>query len=83
MTARSDSRFGGIAFMLEGSMCCGIVGDRLEPRLGADLAERALERPHVSPMDLAAKLSYSWVEQAAGFTRTLPPKPRAGSGARD
>jgi hypothetical protein len=32
--------FGGLAFMLDGKMCCGIVGERLMLRLGADLAEK-------------------------------------------
>ena len=32
--------FGGLAFMLDGHMCCGIVGERLMLRLGADLAEQ-------------------------------------------
>jgi TfoX/Sxy family transcriptional regulator of competence genes len=30
--------FGGLAFMLDGHMCCGVVGDRLMLRLGADAA---------------------------------------------
>ena len=47
--------FGGLAFMLDGNMCCGIVGDRLMLRLGADLAEQALELPHVHPMDFTGR----------------------------
>jgi TfoX/Sxy family transcriptional regulator of competence genes len=84
--------FGGLAFMLDGHMCCGIVGDRLMLRLGADLAGKALRKPHVHPMDftgrpitgmvyigpegLRGKALRTWVEQATRFTRTLPPKPR-------
>ncbi len=72
-------------------MCCGIVDDRLMLRLGAELAEKALERPHVHPMDFTGRpmsgMAYvapeglrgralrPWVEQAVGFARTLPPKP--------
>jgi TfoX/Sxy family transcriptional regulator of competence genes len=82
--------FGGLAFMLDGNMCCGIVDHRLMLRLGADLAENALERPHVHAMDftgrpmtgmvyvapegLRGRALRTWVEQAAGFARTLPPK---------
>ena len=82
--------FGGLAFMLDGNMCCGIVADRLMLRLGPDLAQSALERPHVQPMDFTGRpmtgMVYvadegirgnalrPWVEQAAGFVRTLPPK---------
>jgi hypothetical protein len=83
--------FGGLAFMLEGHMCCGIVGDDLVLRLGPDLADRALRERHVRPMDftgrpmtgmvyvdregLRAGALRAWVDQAAGFVRTLPPKP--------
>jgi TfoX/Sxy family transcriptional regulator of competence genes len=90
--------FGGLAFMLDGNMCCGIVDDRLMLRLGADLAEQALERTHVHPMDFTGRpmtgMVYvapegargealrCWVEQAADFARTLPPK-RASRGAPD
>jgi TfoX/Sxy family transcriptional regulator of competence genes len=82
--------FGGLAFMLDENMCCGIVDHRLMLRLGADLAEHALERPHVHPMDftgrpiagmvyvaaegLRGRALRTWVEQAAGFARTLPAK---------
>ena len=47
--------FGGLAFMVRGHMACGIVGDDLMLRLGAEGAERALERPHVRPMDFTGK----------------------------
>ena len=47
--------FGGLAFMLDGNMCCGIVADRLMLRLGADLAEQALKRTHVQPMDFTGR----------------------------
>ncbi|MBS1878366.1 MAG: TfoX/Sxy family protein, partial [Actinobacteria bacterium] len=28
--------FGGVAFMLAGNMCCGVIGDDLMVRLGED-----------------------------------------------
>jgi len=82
--------FGGLAFMLDGHMCCGIVGDELMLRLGIDGAKAALSRPHVRPMDFTGRPSAGmvyvsreglegvalrrWVERAAAFARTLPPK---------
>ena len=88
--------FGGLAFMLDGNMCCGIVDDRLMLRLGADFAEQTLERTHVHPMDFTGRPMSGMVyvapegargeavrrrvEQAAAFVRTLPPK-RASRGA--
>jgi len=47
--------FGGIAFMLHGNMCCGIVDHRLMVRVGSDAYEKALAMPHVKPMDFTGK----------------------------
>jgi TfoX/Sxy family transcriptional regulator of competence genes len=43
--------FGGIAFMLNGNMVCGVVKDDLMVRVGAANHEEALARPHARPMD--------------------------------
>ena len=43
--------FGGIAFMVGGNMCCGIVRDELMVRLGPEKYEQALAQPHARPMD--------------------------------
>lgn len=82
--------FGGLCFTLHGNMVCGIVGDTLMLRLNEELADQALERPHVRPMDftgrpmrsmvyvdpagLRSRALRGWVEKAAAYTRTLPPK---------
>jgi TfoX/Sxy family transcriptional regulator of competence genes len=47
--------FGGIAFLLDGHMACGIVGDRLMLRLDPDEAARRLAEPHVRPMDFTGR----------------------------
>lgn len=47
--------FGGIAFMIAGNMCCGVIGEDLMVRLGTEDAERALAEPHVRPMDFTGK----------------------------
>jgi hypothetical protein len=47
--------FGGIAFMVSGHMACGVAGDELMVRLGAEGAGKALERPHVRPMDFTGR----------------------------
>jgi TfoX/Sxy family transcriptional regulator of competence genes len=46
---------GGLSFMVGGSMCCGVTGDALMVRVGADGRERALARPHVRPMEFAGR----------------------------
>jgi TfoX/Sxy family transcriptional regulator of competence genes len=47
--------FGGIAFMLRGNMCCGVIGDKLMLRVGADGHEGALRLPHAREMDFTGK----------------------------
>lgn len=47
--------FGGLCVMLGGHMACGIVGDELMLRLGAQGASRALTQEHVRPMDFTGR----------------------------
>lgn len=47
--------FGGIAFMLNGNMCCGVQEDRLMLRLGNEGAAEALKHKHVRPMDFTGR----------------------------
>jgi TfoX/Sxy family transcriptional regulator of competence genes len=47
--------FGGLAFMVRGHMCCGVVGEDLVLRLGSDGAEAALGEPHTRPMDFTGR----------------------------
>jgi hypothetical protein len=84
--------FGGLAFMLDGNMFTGVVGDELMLRLGEAGAADALRREHVREMDftgrpmkamvfvgpdgLRGRALDEWVATAAQFARTLPPKRR-------
>ena len=58
--------FGGIAFMLNGNMCCGVVHDELMLRLGPELASKALKSPHTREMDFTGRVikSMLYVEPA-------------------
>ena len=47
--------FGGIAFMLNGNMACGVLGDELMARVGKDQGDAALAEPHTRPMDFTGK----------------------------
>jgi TfoX/Sxy family transcriptional regulator of competence genes len=47
--------FGGIAFMVKGYMCCGVLNDDLVLRLGTEGASEALNEPHVRPMDFTGR----------------------------
>ena len=47
--------FGGIAFMMRGHMCCGIVDDKLMARVGPEQYDEALARPHARKMDFTGR----------------------------
>lgn len=47
--------FGGIAFLLDGHMCCGIIRDSLMARVGAAQYEEALALPHARPVDITGR----------------------------
>jgi TfoX/Sxy family transcriptional regulator of competence genes len=47
--------FGGLAFLLRGNMLCGVVGDDLMVRVGAEGYEAALARPHAREMDFTGR----------------------------
>lgn len=82
--------FGGLAFMVNGNMACGIVRDELMLRLGAQGAEEALGHPGVRKMDFTGRPMTGmvfverralddpqlrgWVQRARDFARSLPPK---------
>lgn len=59
---------GGLSFMVGGSMCCGVTGDALMVRVGADARDRALAEPHVRPMKLGGRPLAAFVcIEPAGF----------------
>ena len=47
--------FGGLAFMCDGKMCCGIVGQDLMVRVLEKDMPSALRRAHVRPMDFTGR----------------------------
>jgi TfoX/Sxy family transcriptional regulator of competence genes len=47
--------FGGLCFMVNGHMCCGIVKGDLMLRLTPATATTALREPHTRPMDFTGK----------------------------
>ena len=60
--------FGGLAFMLNGNMCCGALNDVLVLRLGPELATEALEEPHTREMDFTGRPMKSMIYvEPAGY----------------
>jgi TfoX/Sxy family transcriptional regulator of competence genes len=47
--------FGGLAFMLHGNMSVGVEQDRLMVRVGPQLYQEALQKPHARPMDFTGR----------------------------
>lgn len=82
--------FGGLAFLLDGNMCCGVNDDDLMARVGPKAYEELLARPGARPMTFTGKplKGYlfldgatltdealgEWVGHAVAFCRTLPSK---------
>ena len=54
-TVTEKKMFGGLAFMLNGNMFCGISQDSLMARVGPDHYADSLAKPHVRIMDFTGR----------------------------
>jgi TfoX/Sxy family transcriptional regulator of competence genes len=82
--------FGGIAFMLNGNMICGVTKDDLMLRVGAENYAEALKQPGARQMDMGGRPMKGMVvvdgseltddaladrvNACANFASSLPPK---------
>jgi hypothetical protein len=62
--------FGGVAFLCDGRMCCGVAGSDLVVRVIEAEMPAALTSPHVRPMDLTGRPLRGFVFVAPGGCRT-------------
>jgi len=62
--------FGGIAFLLRGKMCCGVLNADLVARVGAEYYGKALKQRHVRPMNFTGRAINGFVYVGPGGTRT-------------
>jgi len=53
--------FGGIGFLLQGNMACGVHGENLIVRVNPQEYEEILARPHVRPFDMTGKPMKGWI----------------------
>jgi TfoX/Sxy family transcriptional regulator of competence genes len=53
--------FGGIGFLVNGNMACGVHGQNLIVRLGSAEYEAALQRPHVKVFDMSGRPMSGWI----------------------
>lgn len=58
--------FGGIAWMVNGNMACGTLGEDLMVRLDREDAERALGEPHVGPMEFTGRAMRGFITVDSG-----------------
>ena len=56
--------FGGLAFMVNGHMACGILKNELMVRVGPDSYDATLEQPHARPMDFTGRTMRGFVAVA-------------------
>jgi len=70
MDLREQKMFGGIAFMLRGNMCCGVLGDDLIVRVGPEAYRKALARKHAREFDFTGKPLCGIVRVVADGTRS-------------
>ena len=62
--------FGGVAFLLDSKMFCGIATAELMARVGPEAYEAALAEPHVRPMDFTGRPLTGYVFVAPAGLRT-------------
>lgn len=53
--------FGGLAFLLNGNMACGVHGEELIVRLSADASDAALAEPATRVFDLSGRPMKGWI----------------------
>jgi hypothetical protein len=53
--------FGGLSFLLNGNMSCGVLDDELVVRVGPDAYEDAVTQLHARPMDFTGRPMKGWV----------------------
>ena len=62
--------FGGLSFLLNGSMCCGVARENLVVRVGPDQYEKALSKPSARPMDFTGRALQGFVYVSPTGSRT-------------
>lgn len=93
-TGFSEKRmFGGICFLLDGNMCCGVAASDLMVRVGEEGDGAAMRQPHARRFDLSGRPMKGWllvapagtsgaglkpwIARGVAFARTLPAKAEA------
>jgi TfoX/Sxy family transcriptional regulator of competence genes len=60
--------FGGVGFLLNGNMACGVNKDNLIVRINPEKGDTLLKKPHTKPFDLTGKPMKGWLlVEASGY----------------
>jgi TfoX/Sxy family transcriptional regulator of competence genes len=62
--------FGGIGFLLNGNMACGVNKDNLIVRVDPEKHDTLLKKPHAKPFDLTGKPIKGWLLVEADGVKT-------------
>jgi TfoX/Sxy family transcriptional regulator of competence genes len=53
--------FGGVAFLFNGNMACGVIQDELIVRVGTQQYAEAVAQRHTRPFDIAGRMMTGWI----------------------
>ncbi len=70
MDVTEKKMFGGLAFLLDGKMFCGIANDDIMVRVGPECYAAALAQAHVRPMDFTGRPMNGYVFVGPGGSKT-------------
>lgn len=62
--------FGGIGFLLNGNMACGVNKENLIVRIDPEKQNALLKKPYTKPFDLTGKPMKGWLVVEAGGVKT-------------
>jgi TfoX/Sxy family transcriptional regulator of competence genes len=62
--------FGGMGFLVNGNMACGVIKQDLIVRLSHEDSDAALKQPHVKAFDMTGKPMKGWILVAPDGVKT-------------
>lgn len=60
-TMTEKAMFGGVAFMVNGNMACGVHQQAMIVRVGPEKHAQAMAQPHTRPFDMTGRPMAGWV----------------------
>ena len=64
--SEEKNMFGGLAFLFDGNMAVGVLGEDLVARVGPDAEEESLALPGARPMDFTGRPMKGWIFVESG-----------------